>query len=83
MSDHLDTENAGSVIEYSDQYIQDRLSGICKPLPMKISEIEWQLYVVRRDLGDINIHSLDGLGRLYRWLQRRPSEHAEDEVIYD
>ena len=77
MGDNLDTECAGSVLDYSDQ------NEGHEPIIMKISDIERQLYVVRRGCGDIYILSLEGLGRLYRWQKRTLREHTEDGVDHD
>lgn len=77
MGDNLDTECAGSVLDFSDRI------GICKPLPMQISEIERQLYVVRRELGDICIMSLRHLGVLYEAQQQLARESAEYEANHD
>lgn len=77
MGDNLDTECAGSVLDFSD------LPGICKPLPMRISEIEWQLYVVRRECGDTRIMSLRHLCVLYEAQQQLARESAEYEANHD
>lgn len=77
MSDHLDTENAGSVLEFS------ALAGTCKPLPMQISEIERQLYIVRREYGDICIMSLRHLGVLYEAQKLLTSLSVEDGANHD
>ena len=77
MSDHLDTENAGSVLEFSAR------AGICKPLPMQISEIERKLYAVRREWGDICISSLAHLGALYTVAQLLLQKYDDNGANHD
>ena len=77
MSDHLDTESAGSVLDFSDQ------AEIKEPPPMKISEIERQLYAVRREWGDICISSLVHLGALYTVAQLLLQKYEDNGANHD